>query len=139
MICKPKPKEPASSPEPPQKRDEPIDVDSEPVDDGPMRPVVTRCPNCDSPHFDEDGDCADCREPKVVEAVSEPVHEPPDDEVTDETPEEPEGAESSGTWLKTYVLSGLEVWRVRYPDAPSCLVGGILESLAATWESELED
>jgi hypothetical protein len=79
---------------------------------------------------DEDGDCRVCHEPKIIDTPSLPVRESPGDEVTDE---------SAGTWLRYGVLAAIEDWRERYPDAPSCLVGGILESLASTWESELED
>ncbi len=37
------------------------------VQDAAARPVL---PNCDHAEFDEDGDCAKCREPEVVPAAA---------------------------------------------------------------------
>ena len=61
------------------------------------------------------------------------------DDTTEATPKEPEAAESAGTWLREALLEAIEDWLERDFDAPKCLVGGILESLAVNWESELED
>ena len=120
-------------PTPPKPDAEPIDVDSEPVDDSSLlEPEVTRCPNCDSPCFDEDGDCLKCHEPNVVAAVSEPVCEPVD-EPTEQTPDEPDAPESAGTQLREALLEVIGDWGECFPDAPNCLVGSVLETLAADW------
>jgi hypothetical protein len=127
--AKPKPKPATPPPEP----DEPIDVESEPVDEDAG---IAHCPNCSrNQPVDDDGDCAVCREPKIIETSSQPIHEPAGDEVTNE----PEAADSAGTRLKDALEEVIADWRECHPDAPSCLVGGILESLAVTWESELGD
>jgi hypothetical protein len=118
-----------------------INVDSEPVDEegdledceGP-RPYVTRCPNCDSPCFDEDGDCVDCHEPRVVQAVREPVHEPPGDEVTDETPKEQEATESAGTFLRDHMVPMVLECKRKFPEATAYLAASILAGLTTDWE-----
>jgi hypothetical protein len=37
-----------------------------------VRPISSACPNCGATERDEDGDCAQCREPKVDEKAAKP-------------------------------------------------------------------
>lgn len=110
----------------------PIDVDSEAVEDTPVD--YGKCPNCAGTKWKVDGadgsvDCSKCLHPHG---------EPVGDEVDAESVPEPEAAESAGTRLKDALLLEIVLWLER-EDALRCLVGGILESLAATWQSELEN
>ena len=161
----PKPSPPKKKKAPPPEPDEPIDahsepvddsngdfeegsnVDSEPIDDSGYEvaagvlamespcatPPTAYCQTCKvDKAYDGDGACVVCREPGIGPAAS---REPADGKPS----EEPEAAESAGTHLRNGVLLAINYTRERFPDIPDCLVGSILESLAVTWKSELED
>lgn len=68
-----------------EKRQEVLDAASEAVGDKPLTAKAIReaaetldrkCPNCGSTEFDDDGDCAACHEPAVVEAPADPEPAP---------------------------------------------------------------
>lgn len=143
-----------AKPKPPKQDTEPIDADSEPVDEShPLDKVFSKplsaystappkdcveepptayCKTCKTEKpYDDDGACVACREPGIGPAA---VQEPADGEVDDETIKEPE----AGTCLRDGLLGEIEDWRARFPDAPSCLVGSVLEGLVGNWESALD-
>lgn len=111
---------------------EPIDVPSEPVDDGPLT-----CRGCGSTDFFPDGSCRACkwRHPQYVIATSsEPVPEPSEPEVTEQTPDEPDAPESAGTWLRDHMRPVVVECKERFPDVSARVAVGILETLTAEWE-----
>jgi len=128
LIATPKPSpveavEDESEPEP----DDPIDVDSEPVDDG-------KCPECQSEDFHDDGSCQACRWPNTIMPATpqEPVCEPHGDDVDSEPESEQEAPESATSWLQRNLRGLLRQWREEYPAAEKCFAG-------VAWENAMHD
>jgi hypothetical protein len=132
LIAKPKPETAEQMPDPELQPRSEGTCNQLPDDIVGDSPTFAYCPNCkETREADPDGDCSVCCEPEILDTSSEPVCEPADEETPVDMAEECEAEESAGTRLRQLIEAAIEEWRIEYPDSPACLVGGVLENLAA--------
>lgn len=99
----------------------------EPVPETPTEESSSiACPNCGSTTVDEDGDCAECREPAVAAQVEDDASEDdvPEDDAHDVVPFPPPDG------LSFRVLSVVETWCDEHPETTGHVAAIILRGVA---------